>query len=485
MIFTSVIFILFFLIVTLLYYILPSKFRWIWLLISGIFFYMYSIPAYILIPVFISIITWYAGIQIEKAASQKKALHFYLFTIIANIAILVFFKYADFFTSTIFDFINFTRNKLFHSAKILYDPFLINVIAPLGLSYITFQAIGYLIEIKRGNHVAEKNLGHFSTFLFFFPKITAGPVERAHNFLPQLKQIKTFDYNNISNALKQILWGLFKKLVVADRLSMYVSAVFGNTTQHSGKSLILAAFLYVFQMYADFSGYTDMALGFAKILGFDLMQNFNRPLLAKSVTEFWRKWHISLSTWFSDYFYTPIAIAKRDWGKWSVVYAFFTTFIVLGFWHGANWTFIVFGALQGCILTIEFLSRKTRKSIRKKIPSFLNNIAGIAFTFVYFTFSLIFFRANSISDALTIIKRIFTAKGPLFFDRDDPSSFIFSFMGIFILLLVESKWEYYKGGFSFFNNKYWLVRNLSYAFLIIIILLIGVFDGGQFIYFQF
>jgi alginate O-acetyltransferase complex protein AlgI len=299
------------------------------------------------------------------------------------------------------------------------------VLTPLGISYITFQAIGYLIEIKRGNEIAEKNIGHFSTFLLFFPKIIAGPVERAHRFLPQLKQDISFKYDNISNGAKLIIWGLFKKLVIADRLSIYVDAVLGNASHHSCISLITGVIFYVFQMYADFSGYTDMALGFAKVLGFDLTQNFNRPFFAKSVTEFWRKWHISLSTWFADYFYNPIAIAKRDWGNWSVVYAFFITFIVLGFWHGANWTFIVFGALQALILTIEFFTRKTRKNLRKKIPLFLNNTLGILFTVAYFAFSLIFFRAINIQEAFIIIKRMFT------------------------------------------------------------ILIAGVFDGGEFIYFQF
>jgi D-alanyl-lipoteichoic acid acyltransferase DltB (MBOAT superfamily) len=236
-------------------------------------------------------------------------------------------------------------------------------------------------------------------------------------------------------------------------------------------------------MYADFSGYTDMALGFAKMLGYDLVQNFNRPFFAKSVTEFWRKWHISLSTWFADYFYNPIAIAKRDWGNWSVVYAFFTTFIVLGFWHGANWTFIVFGALQGLILTIEFFTRKARKKFRKKIPDLLNSIAGIVFTVGYFTLSLIFFRAQSLKEAFTIIKRIFTSKGSVYFEN--PSIIMFSILGVGFMMLVEFKKEFFNDLFTLSNNRFWLVRNCYYCLLLIIILIAGVFDGGEFIYFQF
>ncbi|MEJ7586595.1 MAG: MBOAT family O-acyltransferase [Ferruginibacter sp.] len=482
MIFTSLPFGLFFFVVALLYYVFPGRFRWILLLISGAFFYMYSNPAYIWVPAAIIIVTWIAGLQMEKVSSARKVRTIFLWAIIANIGILVFFKYTNFFTSSAVDLLNFSRLSLFNSTESINNNLLVNVIVPLGISYITFQAIGYLIEIKRGNHPAEKNLGYFATFLLFFPKIVAGPVERAHHFLPQLKTTRAFKYDNISIGLKLILWGLFKKLVIAERLSIYVSAVFGNAAHHSGPSLFIAAVFYVFQTYADFSGYTDMALGFAKILGFDLMPNFNRPLWAKSITEFWRKWHISLSTWFADYFYTPLAISNRDHGNLGVIYAFFVTFIVLGFWHGANWTFIIFGALQGVMLSIEFITRKKRKDFRKKIPVFLNNLLGILFTFFYYALSLIFFRADSVKDAGIILKRMFI-KGPIFLEN--PSIIIFSALGIFFLFLVELKKEYYNGLFRLATHKNWLVRNGYYCFLLVIILLAGVFDGGEFIYFQF
>jgi alginate O-acetyltransferase complex protein AlgI len=484
MVFTSVNFVLFFSIVAILYYVVPGKFQWIWLLISGLFFYMYGNPTQVFLPLFIILITYFSGIEIEKANTSSKARKFYLVSIILIVGLLVFFKYSNFFTSLGFDLFNFSRRTLFGESEIINNSLLVKVIVPLGISYITFQAIGYLIEIKRGNHAAEKNLGHFATYLLFFPKIIAGPIERAHNFLPQLKQTKIFNNENISAGLKLIIWGFFKKIVIANRLSLYVTSVLGKSEDFLGVPIFLAVIFYVFQMYADFSGYTDMARGFAKILGYDLMENFNLPLFSKSVTEFWRKWHISLSTWFADYFYSPLVIAKRDWGKWSVVYAFSITFIVLGFWHGANWTFIVFGALHALILTIEFFTRKIRKNIRKLIPGFVNSIAGIVFTIGYFAFSLIFFRANSVSEALTIIHKIGIGKGSIFIESD-PSSLIYSFIGILILMLVEFKLAYYTGNFSFFNNRHWLIRNLSFAVLVIIILLIGVFDGGQFIYVQF
>ena len=482
MIFTSISFALFFLIVSVVYYVVPAKIRWIWLLISSIFFYTYSDPFYILIAFTIIGITFFSG-KIMQKSTPEKAFQIYVLAIIANISLLIFFKYTNFFTTSAFEFLNFTRLNIFQSSRVYNNFLLINIIAPLGISYLTFQAIGYLVEIKRENHKAETNLGHFATFLLFFPKIIAGPVERAHNFLPQIKQKKSFDYYNISTGLKLILWGLFKKLVVADRLSLYVSAVLGNVEHHSGISVIVAVVFYLFQMYADFSGYSDMAVGFAKILGFDILQNFNRPLLAKSMTEFWRKWHISLSTWFADYFYNPIAVSKRDWGKWGVVYAFFITFIVLGFWHGANWTFIVFGALQGFILTIEFFTRKARKKFRKRIPSIINSFFGVAFTISFYSFSLIFFRAKNIDQALSIIKQIFTAKGALYIGN--PTVILFSILGIIFLFLAEIKDEFYNNLFTFSAHRNWLVRNAYYCFLLFVILIAGVFDGGEFIYFQF
>lgn len=483
MIFSSIEYGIFFLITAVLYYLAPVKLKWLCLLLAGIFFYGYIKPVYIAIPVIITFIAYFSGIKIESAGNEKIAKRYFLASILSIVAILVFFKYINFFSSTIVDIINFSSLKIFKSESVVQNNWLIKLAAPLGISYITFQAIGYLIEIKRGNHTAEKHLGHFATYIFFFPKIVAGPVERAHNFLPQLKNIQPLKYENITSGLQIVLWGLFKKIVIADRLAIYINAVYNNYEHHSGITLFVAAVLYVFQMYADFSGYSDMAVGFARILGFDIIQNFNRPMLAKSVTEFWRKWHISLSTWFADYFYNPIAIQKRDWGNWAVAYASFVTFVTLGFWHGANWTFIVFGVLQAIILSAEFFTRKTRKNIRKKIPAWINNWLGILFTVGYFGFSLIFFRSDSVSDALAIIKKIFSFKGPFFYDT--PSTFLFILMAVFYISAYELKKEYFNTVFTFSKSKFWLVRNLYYCALIIIILLTAVFDGGEFIYFQF
>lgn len=483
MIFNSIYFFLFFFAVIAVLYILPAAFRWVWVLAASIFFYAYAKPAYTLVPIAIAVLTYFAGLRIEKAATEKKKQQLFVISISAIIAILVFFKYTNFFTNTFTDFFNYFSQNIFHSEHNITNSLLIKLAAPLGISYITFQSIGYLIEIKRGDETAEKHFGHFATYLLLFTKIIAGPVERAHRFLPQLKKTSALSYENFVSGARQMLWGLFKKIVVADRLSIYVSAVYNNYGHHSGITLLFATFCYIFQIYADFSGYTDMALGLSRMMGYELMPNFNRPLLAKSVTEFWRRWHISLSTWFADYFYNPIAIAKRDWGLWAVIYACFVTFTVLGFWHGANWTYIMFGFLQGLILAIEILTRKQRKNLRKKIPVWLNDGAGILFTVGYFSFSSIFFRSNTVGEAFTILKKMVHFNGPFYYES--ASVFILIIAGIFYILAHDIKEEFFDSRFSLSQNKYWLVRNGYYCLLIIIILTTAVFDGGEFIYFQF
>jgi alginate O-acetyltransferase complex protein AlgI len=482
MIFSTIEYALFFSVIIAGFYIIPAAFRWVWLLLASVFFYGYSRPAYILVPGIITLISYYSGLIIEKAPDEKKSANVFKLAIFLIIGLLVFFKYTNFFTTTLTDLLNFFAGKKTPGTAV-QNRWLLDIAAPLGISYITFQAIGYLIEIKRGNHPAEKNIGHLFTFLLFFTKVVAGPVERAHHFLPQLKQKISFSYHNFTTGLQWVVLGLFKKLVIADRLSIYINAVYSNSDKHSGITLFTASILYIFQMYTDFSGYTDMARGFAKMLGIDIMENFNRPFFAKSVTEFWRKWHISLSTWFADYFYNPIAIAKRDWGKWAVVYASFTTFVLLGFWHGANWTFIIFGILQGIILTAEFLTKKQRKKWQKQMPQWLNNWGGILFTIGYFGFSLIFFRSDSVTQAFSIIKKILSFSGPFYFDT--ASTFLLILLGVFYITLYEVKKEFFNEHFSLSKNKYWIVRNGYYCLLIVIILMTGVFDGGEFIYFQF
>jgi len=483
MLFNSLTFLLFFLLVLFIYYLLPQKGKWCWLLLSSIVFYMWAKPILIIIPFVIIIVNYISGIQITNCKNLHTKKIVFLCSICANIGVLLFYKYTNFVSNFIFDVINCFHIKLFHFTTTCQNPFLIHVLVPLGLSYITFQAMGYLIEIYRGNITAERNLGLFSTYLLFFPKVISGPIERAHHFLPQFKKVIKFDPMIISQGLKLLLWGFFKKLVVADRLIIYINQVFPNLHSQNGKTLLLACVFSTIQMYADFSGYTDIALGLSKILGFDLIQNFDRPFFATTISEFWRKWHISLSTWFADFVYTPLAIAKREWGIWSVVFSSMVTFLILGLWHGANWTFIMFGALQGVMLSIEFITRKIRKKIGKKIPVIITTVGGIVYTFSFFSFSLIFFRADSIHDALFVIKKICHFDGSVFIPL--PSQLYLSISGVLILILVELKQELKFIHVSFLHNKRFSIRFVTYLVLTLYILLFSVYDGAQFIYFKF
>ncbi len=302
-----------------------------------------------------------------------------------------------------------------------------------GLSYYTFQSIGYIFDIYRGSQKAEKDLSSFSLFILFFPKLLVGPIERANRFLPQLKKRIFFEKENMIEGGRRITWGLFKKLVVADRISIYQATVIQNLQHQSGLTILFASFLYTFQVYADFSGYTDIAIGTARLFGINLMENFRQPLLAKNMSDFWRRWHISLSSWVNDYIFNPTALNRHHWVNWGIIYALFISFIVVGIWHGATWNYVLFGVLQAIALYYEFLTRKTRKKLSKKIPSLFYSNLSIVLTFVYVTFSLIIFRTDSFADASHIINGIFVHSGALFFDK--PSTLLFMLIGCAIIII--------------------------------------------------
>ena len=476
MLFDSFQFLFFFLAVTTLYFVLPFRVRWFLLLISSCYFYMAFVPIYILILIFTIIIDYFAGIFIEGASGAKRKF-FLICSLVANIGVLSFFKYYNFLSQNL--------NFLFHSFGLTTSVPYLQILLPIGLSFHTFQAMSYTIEVYRGHEAAEKNFGIYSLYVMFYPQLVAGPIERPQNLLHQFRTKYPFDYDRIADGLKMILWGFFKKIVIADRLAIYVNATYNHPQEHTGLTLTLATFFFAFQIYCDFSGYSDIAIGSAKVMGFKLMTNFNRPYFAKNISEFWKRWHISLSTWFRDYLYISLGGNRVAVPRWY--FNLFIVFLISGLWHGANWTYVLWGAINGFYLVFAIITHQLRSKLDKltglsKNPK-LHKAFNIIITFLLSCFAWIFFRANNIDDAFLIIKKVFTFKGPLFIQN--PSMVIYSFTGIFILLFVDMKKEFYKGSFSFFNHQNWWVRNLSYATLVIIILLMGVFDGGQFIYFQF
>lgn len=476
MLFNSIDFLFFFVLVTIAYFALPHKYRWILLLGASCWFYMAFVPIYILILSFTIVVDYYAGIFLEDAQGKKRK-KFLIASLIANIGVLAVFKY--------YNFLNDNLTTLLYGAGYKNPIPYLSILLPIGLSFHTFQAMSYTIEVYRGHQKAERHFGIYALYVMFYPQLVAGPIERPQNLLHQFYEKHEFDYDRVVSGLKLMLWGVFKKIVIADRLAIYVNVVYGRYETHSGLTLLLATFFFSFQMYCDFSGYSDIAIGAARVMGFKLMTNFRRPMLAKNIGEFWQRWHISLSTWFKDYLYFPLGGNRVKVPRWYL--NLFIVFVISGLWHGANWTFIMWGAINGFYLLFGIVTQKARDRFNKMIglnkhPT-LHTFLQIITVFILVGFVRIFFRATSTTEAVAIIKKIFTFSGPIWFENI--SMPLFSFFAIAFLVLAELKMEFYKGSFSFFNNKNLYIRRLSYAALIIMILLLGVFDGGQFIYFQF
>lgn len=476
MIFNSFHFIYFFIIVTSLYFALPHRQRWLLLLLSSCYFYMAFVPIYILILGFTIVVDYFAGIYIENAHGKRRKL-FLIYSLVANIGILCIFKY--------YNFINTNFSYLLHGFGVSNPIPYLSILLPIGLSFHTFQAMSYTIEVYRGNQKAERHFGIYALYVMFFPQLVTGPIERPQNLLHQFREKHHFDNNRVFEGLKLMIWGLFKKLVIADRLGIYVNGAYSYVDQQDGMTLLLATIFFSFQVYCDFSGYSDIAIGTAKVLGFDLMTNFRRPIFAKSTGEFWKRWHISLSTWFKDYLYFPMGGNKGSVPRWY--FNLMVVFLISGLWHGANWTYIIWGGINGFYLVFAIMTKKYRGKFNtltgiKKFPR-LHLFFQILITFLLITFSRIFFRSQTVEDAFTVIKKILTFKGSIF--NDGTAILLYSFFAILFLLAVEFKKEFYKGSFTLSHHTNFWVRNSYYSLLVILIILFGVFDGGQFIYFQF
>ncbi|ETZ24580.1 hypothetical protein N824_13770 [Pedobacter sp. V48] len=433
---------------------------------------MTFVPVYILILGFTIIIDYFAGILIENSKGKRRK-NFLILSLVANIGVLAVFKYYNFLN----DNLSFLLGNIGYQNRVPY----LEILLPIGLSFHTFQAMSYTIEVYRGNQKAEKHFGIYSLYVMFYPQLVAGPIERPQNILNQFHTKQYFNYTNVVEGLKLITWGLFKKVVIADRLSIYVDAVYNNADQHSGLTLIVATVFFAFQIYCDFSGYSDIAIGCARVMGYNLMINFRRPYLAGSIKEFWSRWHISLSTWFRDYLYFPLGGSKVAIPRWYL--NLFIVFMVSGLWHGANWTFIIWGALHGIyqIFSVSFKKFNERNILGYR-P--LTNALHVFITFALVCFAWIFFRANNVTEAFNICKSIFTLKGGGLF-IGTPEGFVYALIWILFLLVVEYITEYHSDIIKVFYSSNRVVRYAGYTVIVLFIILFGVFNGGQFIYFQF
>lgn len=474
MLFNSVTFIIFFITVLLLYYILPHKLRWIMLLIASYIFYMGWRPELIILIIFSTFVNYFISLKISGSQDLRYRKRMLILSLVINFSVLFIFKYLVFINHTFM----FIYNYFGRDYPI--DDF--RIILPMGISFYTFQAASYTIDVYRRTIEPEKNFFKLSLFITFFPQLVAGPIERADRLMPSLFEKRRFEPSNISMGAKIMIMGFFKKIVIADRVAVLVNTVYNSPQYFDGLSFIIATVMFAFQIYCDFSGYSDIAVGCAKTLGIDLMKNFERPYYASGIREFWRRWHISLSTWFKDYVYIPLGGNRV--GKVRNCFNLFVTFLLSGIWHGANWTFAIWGALHGFYQIMEKLIR-----LPKAIAEFLPvKIINIFITFVLVSFAWIFFRANTLEDAYYIVTHL-TSMSPLssqyLYDTINALGLsmveIIIACGSILLLLVI---ELFQG--MDLKRPPFVFRFLFYYVIVVIILSVGVFgNANEFIYFQF
>ncbi len=463
MLFDSLQFIFFYIVVTVLYFSLRHKGRVWLLLIASCYFYLVFKPVYILILFATIIIDYFAALWIYRSKSKKSKL-LLIISLIVNVGVLAFFKYWSFFSD------NIVYILAVFGLEIQLPDFGLEL--PIGLSFHTFQAMSYLIEVYRKKQKPEKSFLIYTLYVMFYPQLVAGPIERPQNMLKQFHTYFKYNWENVKSGLMLMVWGMFKKVVIGDRLAQMVDYCFDNPGEHSGLTLLVGAVFYSFQIYCDFSGYSDMAIGAARTMGFSLMKNFDAPYLSKSIAEFWRRWHISLSSWFKDYVYIPLGGSRN--GEMTSYRNLIVVFMISGLWHGAAWTFIVWGGVHA---GLQILARIRDMYVPLKLPS--SSIYSILSTFILVTLAWVFFRATGISNAIIILKKIILLD--FFSGFGMPyalSEFFFCWLLISVLILKDI----FIDEISTRNTP---IFYLKFIFGICVVYFLGIFTGNQFIYFQF
>lgn len=453
----------------------------IFLLAANYIFYAWWDWRFLFLIIFISGVNYYAGIQTGKRdpeTQNRGRKRLLIFSILVNLTLLAVFKYFNFFAGSFAD--------LFHIFGFSADNPTLNIILPIGISFYTFQTMSYTIDVYRTKVEPTRDIIAFFAYISFFPLILAGPIERAGNLLVQFFKKKEFNYDEGADAMRQILWGLFKKVVIADNCAKYANEIFSKYETQPGAVLLIGSIYFAFQIYGDFSGYSDIAIGSAKLLGFKLTTNFRTPYFSRDIAEFWRRWHISLSSWLRDYLFMPLNIQFRNLGKWGGALAILITFLICGLWHGANWTFIVWGGLNGIYLIPSLLTGRSGRNINTVAEgSYLPNLKEIfqmTATFTLVCFSWIFFKAETISQAFAYIGNLFSNKflpdNPYFFPRYMLSLLFFFLFSEWFLFRYDNSLE----RFAKLNVYY---RRPVYAITLILIFLFIQNEASSFIYFQF
>lgn len=471
MVFNSFNFIILFPFIFLLYYVIPAKYqrvRNLFLLAVSYLLYLQWKPVYALILLGVTVVTYYSALFVTKAKHPKRVL---TVGVLLALLPLAFFKY--------FNFINDTVSAVLDLAGLNFHLAGLNWAVPVGISFFTFQALGYLWDVYYKREEAEHDFLTYALFVSFFPSILSGPINKASLVIPQLKQLRPyFDYGKAVEGLKMLLWGMFMKVVVADRVALYVDTVLPSYENYTGLSCFVASVLYTIQIYADFAGYSLMAMGVGKELGFELTENFRRPYFAVSITDFWHRWHISLSTWLKDYVYIPMGgsrCSKRR-NYWNI----FVTFFVSGIWHGANWTFIVWGCMHGICQIVEKIIGQQKCNYGP-----FGKGVKVIITFLLVNFAWIFFRMPTLGEACRVIARIFDPTLPMKLFLPSNSDILFTVIGITMLILKDFFDEYHPNRLILFDNKKTYIRWGAYIYVFIMIMLMGVFGADQFIYVNF
>ena len=478
MLFNSIDYLFFLPIVFFLYWFATKKTLWlqnILLLVASYFFYACWDWRFMFLLIFSTLLDYFSGIKIENAPTKKQKSFWLWLSIGINLGFLGVFKYYNFFAESFAEALSLVGFKTSFTT--------LKVILPIGISFYTFHGLSYVIDIYKNRIKAEKNFVDYSLFVSFFPLLVAGPIERATHLLPQIKKERHFDYSKAVSGLRQILWGLFKKVVIADQCAEMANLIFNNPNDYSGSTHVLGAVYFAIQIYGDFSGYSDIALGTAKLFGIELLRNFAYPYFSRDIAEFWRRWHISLSTWFRDYLYIPLGGSKG--GTWMKVRNTFIIFLVSGFWHGANWTFIIWGFLNALFIMPSIIFNTHRNNIDivakgKNLPT-LKEFASIVFTFGLTVFAWIFFRSETVEKAFSFIKKIFSSS--LFSEPALVSNTLLVLVPLFFL--VEWMGRTHQFALADFG-KTWH-KTLRWSFYLVLIFCIVFLQGKDqvFIYFQF
>lgn len=484
MLFNSLNFAVFLPIVFILYWFFTNRYLKLQnalLLISSYFFYACWDWRFMFLLLFSTLLDYFTGLKMEDSQDQKHRKIWFWLSIVINLGFLGVFKYYNFFAESFAESISHFGWKV--------SPLMLNIILPVGISFYTFHGLSYVIDIYKNRIKAERNFVDYAVFVSFFPLLVAGPIERATHLLPQIKKQRTFDYSKAVDGLRQILWGLFKKIVIADNCAEYANQIFNNSADMNGSTLVLGALFFTFQIYGDFSGYSDIALGTARLFGIELLRNFAFPYFSRDIAEFWRRWHISLSSWFKDYLYIPLGGSKG--GNWMRIRNTFIIFLVSGFWHGANWTFIVWGFLHALFILPSIIMKTNRNNLEivahgRMFPT-LKEFLQIVITFSLAVFAWIFFRAENIGHAISYINGIFQPSIFSYPKFEGMENAWTTLVLILLFLLIEWKGresQYALEGMKRINSK--STRWLSYAIILLVIYFYGNFgETVEFIYFQF